>query len=58
MKTKSLFTKSIKIVCVVVLLLYAVSVSSQNERGKIRTDSLRNVLQEVKTPEEKLTVLK
>ncbi|WP_278625251.1 hypothetical protein [Parabacteroides gordonii] len=58
MKTKSLFTKSIKIVCVVVLLLYAVSVSSQNERGKIRTDSLRNVLQEVKTSEEKLTVLK
>lgn len=58
MKTKSLFTRGVKIVYIVVLLLYAVSASSQNERGRIRTDSLRNVLQKAKTPEEKLTVLK
>ena len=58
MKTKSLFTRGVKIVYIVVLLLYAVSASSQNERGRIRTDSLRNVLQKAKMPEEKLTVLK
>ena len=58
MKTKSLFTRGVKIAYIVVLLLYAVSASSQNERGRIRTDSLRNVLQKAKTPEEKLTVLK
>lgn len=58
MKTKSLFKRGIKFACVVVLLLYAVSAFSQNERGRVRTDSLRNVLQEAKTPEEKLAVLK
>ena len=58
MKTKSLFKRGIKFACVVVLLLYAASAFSQNERGRVRTDSLRNVLQEAKTPEEKLAVLK
>ena len=58
MKTKSLFKRGIKFVCIVVLLLCSVSVFSQNEIGRIRTDSLRNVLQKAKTPEEKLTVLK
>lgn len=58
MKTKSLFKRGIKFVCIVVLLLCSVSAFSQNEIGRIRTDSLRNVLQKAKTPEEKLTVLK
>lgn len=40
-----------------VLLLYAISASSRNEVGRIRTDSLRNVLQKAKTPEEQLAVL-
>lgn len=59
MKTKSLFMdRGIKLVCIVVLLLCTISAFSQNERGRLRTDSLQSVLQKTKTPEEKLTVLK
>lgn len=58
MMTKGLIIRGIKLAYIVVLLLYAVSAFSQNEIGRIRTDSLHNVLQEAKTPEEKLTVLK
>ncbi len=59
MKTKSLFIyRSTKLVCIVVLLLCTISAFSQNERGRLRTDSLQSVLQKAKTPEEKLTVLK
>lgn len=59
MKTKSLFIyRGIKFVCIVVLLLCTLSAFSQNERGRVRTDSLQRVLQKAKTPEEKLTVLK
>lgn len=58
MKTKSLFIRGIKFVCIVILLLYTVAAFSQNEIGGVRADSLYNILQKVKTPEEKLTVLK
>lgn len=59
MKTESLFIcKGLKFACVVALLFYATIAFSQNERGRIRTDSLYCVLQGTKTPEEKLIVLK
>ena len=50
MKTNSLYIyRGIKFACVVVILLYAVSVSSQNEKRRDRTDSLSSILQEIKT---------
>ena len=59
MKTNSLYIyRGIKFACVVVILLYAVSVSSQNEKRRDRTDSLSSILQEIKTPGEKLTLLR
>ena len=59
MKTKSLYIdRGIKFACVIVLLLCTISVFSQNEVGRIRTDSLRNVLQKATTPNEKLAVLR
>ena len=57
MKTKSLFIDR-GFACIVVLLLCTISVFSQNEVGRVRTDSLRNVLQKANTPKEKLAVLK
>ncbi len=59
MKTNSLYIyRGIKFACVVVILLYAVSVSSQNEKRRDRTDSLSSILQEIKTPGEKLALLR
>ena len=59
MKTNSLYIYTgIKFACVVVILLYAVSVSSQNEKRRDRTDSLSSILQEIKTPGEKLVLLR
>lgn len=57
METKSLFIDR-GFACIVVLLLCTISVFSQNEVGRVRTDSLRNVLQKANTPKEKLAVLK
>lgn len=47
-----------KLACIIVILLCVISASSQNEVGRIRTDSLRNLLQEANTPKEKLDILK
>ena len=59
MKTNSLYIyRGIKFACVVVILLYAISVFFQNEKRRDRTDSLSGVLQKTKTPGEKLAFLK
>lgn len=62
MKTECLFIynkyRGNKFAFIVLILLSALSASSQNEVGRIRTDSLCNLLQKTNTHEEKLSVLK